>query len=333
MQTNFVFTGVDVSKDELVIGCLQAGGWQKAKVRNDLEVIGAWLDGFGVAGKSFVLESTGTYSDRLVHALHQRRAVFSVVSPAQSRAMSGALLKTNKNDDQDAQTLSLLGEKLQPKPYHMPTGQQKKRAEALSALGSLQKQAQQLHNQLHAFEYRVEPNPVAVGALKKILQAVQEQIQALEKEASPQQGEEDKQGLVERIGSIKGVGRKTAQTFVAYFGDFSVFQTAKQFGRFVGLSPSEFTSGKSVRQRPRITKKGRGKLRALLFNCARSAMQHNPTCKELYQRIVAKGKNGALAFTAVMHKLARIIFGVARSGQNYDPNYHLNKQKVLQSLA
>ncbi|MCB9314847.1 MAG: transposase [Lewinellaceae bacterium] len=79
-----------------------------------------------------------------------------------------------------------------------------------------------------------------------------------------------------------------------------------------------------VRVRRSITKNGSSKIRALLFNCARSAMRYNPNCKALYERLIEKGKNGKVALTAVMHKLARLIFGVVRSGRNYDPNFVKN---------
>jgi transposase len=134
--------------------------------------------------------------------------------------------------------------------------------------------------------------------------------------------------LVQRIASIKGIGQTTAQAFVTLFGDFSSFECAKAFAKFLGLTPSEFSSGKSVRGRRYITKKGNSKIRALLFNCARSAMKHNPTCKALYQRIIDKEKSGKIALTAVMHKLARIVFGVVKSGVDFDPNFSIQKKCV-----
>jgi transposase len=253
--------------------------------------------------------------------------MFSVVNPTQSRAMSNVLLKTQKNDDQDAQTLSILGDKLEVKAYKMPDLQQQKRKEAYSALVSLQKQEQQLKNQLHAFEYRVNPNPVAVQALQDVLKSVQEAIGGLEKELQPESDDEEKQQIIERITSVHGVGQKTALALVGVFGNLSQFTNSKAFAKFLGLSPSEFTSGTSVKGRSSITKNGSSKIRSLLFNCARSAIRYNPVCKQFYQRLVEKGKNGKVALTAVMHKIARLIFGVVHSGQGFDPNFALSKTK------
>lgn len=322
-----IFVGLDVSKDELVIAYLESNKWKKCKISNTLDCISAWLTTLDIRGKHFVLEATGPYSERLICALTDAGVPFSVVNPAQSRAMSKVLQKSNKTDDQDAQTLSLLGQKMDLITYKMPDSTHKKRKEAFSALASLQKQEQQLKNQLHAFEYRVNPNPIAVKALQDVLESTQQAIQTLEKELNPEQDEEDAIRLIDQIASIKGVGKNTAKVFVTLFGNFQHFANAKAFAKFIGLSPTEFTSGTSVRGRSSISKNGSSRARAQLFNCARSAIQHNLNCKNLYQRLVQNGKNGKLALTAVMHKLARIIYGVVRSGTNYDPDFTLVKTK------
>ena len=108
-----IFIGIDVSKDELVTAYQLDGKWTKSKVANTPQKISEWLGNLGVAGKYVVLEATGPYSERLICNLAAHGVPFSVVNPTQSRAMSKVLQKTNKNDDQDAQTLSLLGQKLE----------------------------------------------------------------------------------------------------------------------------------------------------------------------------------------------------------------------------
>jgi len=322
-----IFIGVDVSKDELVIAYPKDGRWIKSVVSNRISAINSWLNQIDFSDKHFVLEATGPYSERLCYALAAQSLCFSIINPAQSRSMSKVLLKRNKNDDQDAQTLSILGQKLELNTYKMPSDVQKKRKEAFSALVSLQKQEQQLKNQLHAFEYRVNPNPIAVEALQSVLASTQEAIQTLQNELNPEQDEEEDLKTIKRIASIKGVGIATAKAFVTLFGDFSHFKNAKAFASFLGLAPSEFSSGTSVRGRNAITKNGNSKVRGMLFNCARSAMRFNQNCKELYERLIQNGKNGKVALTAVMHKLARIIFGVVASKTNYNPELASIKSK------
>ena len=331
MQTvEQIFVGLDVSKDEFLSAHpdKNAGsGWSKAKIINEVAMIKKWLMEVGVSGKHFVLEHTGNYSQRLIHCLDELGASFSVVNPAQSRAMSKVLMKTSKTDDQDAQTLSRLGHLL-TKPYQMPPKAKRMRKEAFNALCALQKQERQLRNQLHAVEFLVDPNPAVLEALNSVLTVVKTQIKLLQAQLRPEVDQVQEKQLVKRITSIKGVGKATAEAVVALFGDLSAFDSAKAFTKFIGLAPSEFTSGKSVRGRSSITKKGNAKIRALLFNCARSAMNYNTFCKALYQRIIAKGKNGKVALTAVMHKLARQIFGVVKSGIDFDPKFTIQKNCV-----
>ena len=324
-----IFVGIDVSKDELVIAyhSPDESKWEKKKISNEVNDIRGWLEAIGIEDKRFILEHTGAYSERLIYVLDEQGADFSVVPPNQSRAMSRVLLKTHKNDDQDAQTLSILGDKLDLNTYKMPDSVHKKRKEAYSALASLQKQEQQLNNQLHAFEYRVDPNPVAVEALQQVLKTVQESITLLTKELQIEEDEEENLQVIELITSINGVGQTTAFALVATFGNLKQFTSAKAFVKFIGLAPTEFSSGKSVRGKSHITKRGSSKIRALLFNCARSAIRYNPCCKAFYQKLIEKGKNGCVALTAVMHKIARIIYGVIQSGQKFEPNFALAKTK------
>ena len=54
-----------------------------------------------------------------------------------------------------------------------------------------------------------------------------------------------------------------------------------------------------------------------------NAMINNPFCKELYERLVAKGKNKKVALIAVSTKLLKLIFGVVKSGVKFDKNYLL----------
>jgi len=62
-------------------------------------------------------------------------------------------------------------------------------------------------------------------------------------------------------------------------------------------------------------------LRNLLFLCAFSACKHNKGCRELYERIVNKGKSKKLAMLAVSNKLFKQSFAIAKSGIPYDETH------------
>ena len=69
--------------------------------------------------------------------------------------------------------------------------------------------------------------------------------------------------LVARLRCLRGIDTLTALGLVAEIGDFSRFQTAEEFMAFVGLVPSEHSSGEQRRQGS-ITKVGNSHVRRLL---------------------------------------------------------------------
>ena len=55
--------------------------------------------------------------------------------------------------------------------------------------------------------------------------------------------------------------------------------------------------------------------------CSFNACKHNKACRDLYERIVAKGKRKKLALIAVCNKLLKQAFAIAKSGLIYDGKY------------
>ena len=48
----------------------------------------------------------------------------------------------------------------------------------------------------------------------------------------------------------------------------------------------------------------------------------NGACKELFDRLVAKGKNKKPAITAIANKLLKQVFGVVKNEYFFDRNYY-----------
>ena len=65
--------------------------------------------------------------------------------------------------------------------------------------------------------------------------------------------------------------------------------------------------------------------------CSFTACQHNKACREIYERIVAKGKSKKLALMAVCNKLLKQAFAIAKSGVKYDQAYR-SIQPVLKEI-
>lgn len=72
---------------------------------------------------------------------------------------------------------------------------------------------------------------------------------------------------------------------------FERFNSGGELCSYAGLTPLIRKSGTSVNGRSRISKIGNQKLRNLLFMCSFNACKYNKACRDIYERIVAKGKS------------------------------------------
>ena len=142
--------------------------------------------------------------------------------------------------------------------------------------------------------------------------------------------------LVKALQAMRGVEFVTAVTLAAEIGDFCRFAKATDFMGYLGLIPSEQTSGTHRRQGP-ITKTGNTHVRRLLVESAwhyrrqpriskplreRSVGVSPAVCaiawkaqKRLHNRLhrlLGRGKNPAEAITAVARELAGFVWAIAR---------------------
>ena len=121
--------------------------------------------------------------------------------------------------------------------------------------------------------------------------------------------------------SIPGIGNKTGIMLLVLTNGFTNFENGNQLCSYAGITPIIRQSGSTVRGKSRISKMGNPKLRNLLFMCSFTACKHNKACRDIYERIIAKGKSKKLALIAVCNKLLKQAFAVATSGLPYDDNF------------
>ena len=62
-------------------------------------------------------------------------------------------------------------------------------------------------------------------------------------------------------------------------------------------------------------------MRKLLYLCAMRARSCNKACKEMFERLKEKGKNGKLALIAIANKLLRQAFVIGKSQINYKESW------------
>jgi transposase len=96
------------------------------------------------------------------------------------------------------------------------------------------------------------------------------------------------------LNTIPGIGKRTISMMIIATDGFRKIDNYRQLSSWAGLSPKEYSSGKSIRGKVRISKMGGRELRNLLYMCSLTAIKCNKACKELYYRLKEKGKNGKL---------------------------------------
>ncbi|MNI02739.1 Transposase IS116/IS110/IS902 family protein [compost metagenome] len=133
---------------------------------------------------------------------------------------------------------------------------------------------------------------------------------------------------VNQLLAIKGIGRDTVAGFLAEIGDISNYHHPKQIVKLAGLNLRENTSGKHKGQ-SKITKRGRKKLRALLFRVVMPLVAKNQAFKALHQYYTKRPDNPLKkmqSLIALCNKLIRILFGIMKKGHEF------SEVKMLQDI-
>jgi transposase len=121
---------------------------------------------------------------------------------------------------------------------------------------------------------------------------------------------------VRRLMTHPGVGPITALAFVLTMGPAQRFRRGKQVASYLGLIPTEHSSGGRGQRLGHISKQGNPFLRGLLVEAAQSAVRHEPGMRREYQRL-AQRKCRALAKVAMARKLAVRLYWMLREEVDY----------------
>ena len=126
---------------------------------------------------------------------------------------------------------------------------------------------------------------------------------------------------VQRLRTVPSVGPVTAAAFVATVDDVQRFRHAHQLEAYLGLVPSEHSSGEGRRRGP-ITKAGPGRTRWLLIQAAISILRRRPPEAEdlrIWALRIAARRGKHVAVVALARRLAGILYALLRDGTVFRP--------------
>lgn len=129
--------------------------------------------------------------------------------------------------------------------------------------------------------------------------------------------------MATNLESVPGVGLMTTAAFIAVADDVTRFKNAKAFASYLGLVPSESSSG-DKRRMGSVTKAGQEILRRYFIHGARTVLKYsNDDSKEpirVWGNKLKKKIGANKATVAMAHRLARICFRVAVEERMYVKN-------------
>lgn len=116
--------------------------------------------------------------------------------------------------------------------------------------------------------------------------------------------------------SAPGIGMLTAIRLTLEWGDMSRFGRKEEFASFLGLVPSDYSSG-DREHRGHITKQGNRSVRGWLTESSWVAIRYDPVLLDKFRRVLRNCGSKKKAIVAVARKLALRLRMVLLSGEPY----------------
>jgi len=363
-KSTAVYVGMDVHKDSIDIALAEAG------VRGEVRHYGTIGGGLGdvdralrkiVAGgrELHVVYEAGPCGYALYRHLMAKGIECTVVSPSRIPKRAGDRVKT---DRRDAEMLARLHRAGELEAVHVPRSEDEAMRDLTRAREDAKAAQTRARHQLKAFLLRNgityagktawTPAHVRWLASVKLAEPVQqlvfqeyvdavtaagERLERLEQMLRDTVVQWHLYPVVKALQTLRGVQLVIAATLVAEIGDIGRFDSPRQLMAYLGLTPSEYSSGQST-HRGGITKCGNSHARRMLTEAAWSyrlparitpiiAKRQDGQSKEVrdiawkaqvrlcgrYRQLRARGKEQNKVIIAVARELAGFVWAIARA--------------------
>jgi transposase len=322
------YVGLDVSLDTVFLCIVDENGkiLREEELASTPEAIGMFLLGTGLKIRKIGLES-GNLAHYLKKGLMEMNYEVVVM---ESRKMSAILAVTiNKTDKNDGRGIA---DALRVGHYKECVHRSDESLEIRTLLhgrGTLVNERTHLVSSIRghlkvygiklgkgkdkSFKEQVEENIFQLKAsTQKTMQALLNTLEILEKEIKKLDKEVIELGKqdpdVKLLQTIDGVGPITALAFKAEMDNPERFKDSKDAGAYVGLTPTQYSSGETQRQGG-ISKRGSKRTRCLLVEAATSLLMRSKNWSKLkgWGMKLMKKKGNKKAIIAVARKLAVIM--------------------------
>jgi|AntRauTorckE6833_2_1112554.scaffolds.fasta_scaffold21868_2 transposase len=319
-----MIVGIDTSKDFFDATAIKEDNviFQK-QFSNDAKGFNLFLNAVKNHSVELVcIEATGPYHLRFALFLNGNDFKVSVVNPLVIKRYAQMKMSRAKTDKKDAYLIAFYAKEQKPELWRAPSNASLEIRQLDTHLDLLMKHKRALINQLHAFTCRgtmveglKKQMEEQINQLNANIKKIEKEIEALVKSSY--------QEMADQLQSIPGIGKKSTYMMIVSTNGFSSFDNYKQVISFFGLAPRHFQSGTSVKGKTRICKMGMSRVRKTLYMAGVTSIKCNKSCKDLYERLRVKGKSHNLAIIAVVNKLIKQSFAIAKNNTYYQVDYNL----------
>jgi transposase len=270
----------------------------------------------------FCIEHTGYYSKPLAKFIQaQEGNLWMEMSLKIIRSLG---IQRGKNDKIDARRIAQFAQRNQQdyKPYNPPRVIIEKLKVLLMLRQKLIDNRTSIVVPVNELQYiDKQAGKEALHIVSASLKAIKKNITVIEKKIDDLIATD--KGLSEQcnlVCSVPGIGKITFCYLTYFTNEFQNYSQPKQLACYCGVVPFEYTSGKSVKGKPKVHNMANKFMKKLLHLGALSAVNYYPEFKAYYERKVNEGKNKMLVLNNIRNKLIIRVAAVIRNNQPYQIN-------------
>lgn len=332
------FVGLDVHKNSISVAVARAGEEPArclSRLPNDYPRLRKLLETLGEPSTISVCYEAGPTGYGLVRRLREEGFACEVVAPAKTPKISSNRVKTDRRDAIQLADFLRSGHLTF---LRVPTPEEEALRDLIRAREDLKSVQLDTQRQLISMLLRhgriwtmkshwtvahlqwvsrqtfdhpasTEAHAHYLGEVLRLREAVAQLDRRIEEVATTL----ERSDLVQALCALKGIKTLSAATLVSEVGELRRFPTARRFMSFLGLTPSESSSG-DTRHRGPITKAGNRRLRRLLVEAAWAYYRSPHVSKELQRR--SRGTSTVVRQIAwrAQKRLHRRLYSLTRRG-------------------
>jgi len=305
-----IMVGIDVSKAQLDVAVWgQEEVWQYGNDETGIMALVKQLT--EMSPTLVVLEASGGWEISVVAELTFAKLPTAVVNPTRVRNFAKATGQWAKTDKMDALMLARFADAIRPEVRPLRDEQQAYLASLVVRRRQQTEMVTMEKNRRHTvhgkLSQRLEEH---IAWMEADIRVMEEEIARFIRNSPLWQ---EKEALLQ---SVPGVGDVTSFTLLAELPELGTLSRQK-IAALVGVAPFNRDSG--PRRGKRRVFGGRAGARSVLYMAALVGSRCNPTIRDFYERLLARGKEKKVALVACMRKLLTYLNAMIRDRKPWNP--------------